>query len=99
MGQLVCALFPWPGDQRSWISARRERGRGPAENTRSQEGTGVGRGGGGDQRSPFRAFAGDSQEQPGLARKARPKAREEQEGTKHGSVGDERGGKIQKTGR
>lgn len=46
MGQLVCALFPWPGDQRSWISARRERGRGPAENTRSQEGTGVGRGGG-----------------------------------------------------
>lgn len=58
MGQLVCALFPWPGDQRSWISARRERGRGPAENTRSQEGTGVGRGGGATKGAPFGLLLG-----------------------------------------
>lgn len=76
MGQLLWALFLWPGDKRSWISARRERGRGPEENTKKPGGARKGA----RRRRPFWACWGST----GAARTAQSgKAKSQRETRRH----------------
>lgn len=81
MGQLVCARFLWPGDQRGWILAGRERERGPQK---TQE-VGTGKDGGGtSQRRSFWACWGS----PGAARTAQEAEAKSQRGTRRHQVGE-----------